>query len=573
MPANKVDYAPLTAAFTVSAAVVFLLSAGLGVVVAYDHVAAFDRFVLLVLPILLLLPISWLARRDPAGWVPGLLAVGSAWVGGLLALYFLFAFDWNSNEIQQTWMRQVGAGIARLRPAVGLSDAINPNVAAGGLIVLILVGLGGLVWLARQEAQPRAVWRWLLGVPAGIGVVLASVTLVLTDSRGAWLAMLVGLPVFGYARWRSGPGRDSTLRHVGDIVAGVAAGLLAAAIAFVLVAPAQVGALIHAAAGPSAFGRAQLWPDAAALIDDYRFTGSGLGETMMVYATYYLLLHVGYTPHMHSLYLQVAVEQGIPGLVAFLCLVAGTAAILLLALGRGTPGRRDLAAGSLAALVALLVHGFFDAGLYASRLAPLLFVPLWVAWPLRPRRHKDDPIHWGGLTLLGAALPPALAVLVFLLPGSRAAFQANLGAVEQSIAELAVYAWPAWPLQDELRRTGAVELAPAQARYMAALALDPNNVTAQARLGQIALAQGDLEGARSHLEAAYARAPARRAVRQLLGEVYARQGDPAKAVELWRGLDFSAGQLELRRWWVEHAGTPEEAQRLEAAINALGKGQ
>jgi hypothetical protein len=242
-------------------------------------------------------------------------------------------------------------------------------------------------------------------------------------------------------------------------------------------------------------------------------------------------------------------------------------------LGRGTPGRHALAAGGLAALAALLVHGIFDAGVYASRLAPLLFVPLWVAWPLRPRRQADDPIHWGGLTLLGAALPPALAVLVFLLPGSRAAFQANLGAVEQSSAELSVYTWPAWPVQDELRRTGAVELAPAQARYLAGLALDPGNVTAHARLGQLALAQGDLEGARAHLEAAYAHAPERRAVRQLLGEVYARQGDAATAVELWRGLDFGAGQLELRRWWVEHAGTPEEAQRLEAAIAALRAGQ
>jgi tetratricopeptide (TPR) repeat protein len=177
-------------------------------------------------------------------------------------------------------------------------------------------------------------------------------------------------------------------------------------------------------------------------------------------------------------------------------------------------------------------------------------------------------VAWGSLSFLGAVLPIALTALVFVWPGNRAAFQANLGAVEQTVAELSVYEWPAWPLQDDLRRTGGVDLAAAEARYTAALLLDPGNVTAHQRLGQIALARGDLDAAEHHLAAAYAAAPDRRPVRQLLGEIYALQGEPERAVQLWQGLDLRSGQLPAREFWYGHVEQPEHLERLRAAIAA-----
>ena len=170
--------------------------------------------------------------------------------------------------------------------------------------------------------------------------------------------------------------------------------VLAAAIAFVLAAPAQAGGILTHLGGSTALGRAQLWPDGRAIVADYRFTGSGLGSTMMVYSTYYLLLHVGHTSHMHNLYLEIAVQQGVPGLIAFLCLAAGTAVLLAITLAEGTPGRRRLAAGALAALVALLVHGLVDAGLYASRLARC-WLCRWRS-PGRSARAAVQTTAWAG---------------------------------------------------------------------------------------------------------------------------------------------------------------------------------
>ena len=96
------------------------------------------------------------------------------------------------------------------------------------------------------------------------------------------------------------------------------------------------------------------------------------------------------------------------------------------------------------------------------------------------------------------------------LPGSQAVIQANLGALAQARAELSVYQWPAWPIQDALRRSPEVDLAPAIAHYQAALALDPRNVAANRRLGQIELSDGQYDAARQHLEAAFAAAPGQR---------------------------------------------------------------
>jgi tetratricopeptide (TPR) repeat protein len=157
-----------------------------------------------------------------------------------------------------------------------------------------------------------------------------------------------------------------------------------------------------------------------------------------------------------------------------------------------------------------------------------------------------------------------------LLPAARAAFQANLGAVWQTRAELSVYRWPVYPIQDALRRQAPgspppVNLGPAIARYRAALALDPDNAAANRRLGQIELSLGQYEAAWGHLEAAYASAPQQRATRQLLGEAYAIAGDVGRAAALWRTVDVSQGQLSLRAWWYEQIGERENARLVREA--------
>ena len=143
-------------------------------------------------------------------------------------------------------------------------------------------------------------------------------------------------------------------------------------------------------------------------------------------------------------------------------------------------------------------------------------------------------------------------MLLAVLPSTCAAVQANLGALAQTQAELSVYRWPQWPLQDAVRRSPQVDLAPAIARYAAALSLDPANVTANRRLGQIELSRGEYDAARSHLAAAYRAAPWQRPVRQMLGESYAVAGEIDPSATLWHSLYTGQDQLAIRQWWYQH---------------------
>jgi cytochrome c-type biogenesis protein CcmH/NrfG len=125
-------------------------------------------------------------------------------------------------------------------------------------------------------------------------------------------------------------------------------------------------------------------------------------------------------------------------------------------------------------------------------------------------------------------------------------------------------------MQDVLRQNSQGETAAVMGIYQQALAIDPGNATAQWRLGQINLAQGQNAEACLHLASAYAVAPEQRATRQLLGECSALSGQLVQAVELWRTIDTSQSQLTLRRWWYEtYLGDAESAARLNLAAAAL----
>jgi tetratricopeptide (TPR) repeat protein len=395
----------------------------------------------------------------------------------------------------------------------------------------------------------------------------------MTASRGAWLGLAaVGAACLLWAvtRRRSAGGLGWSRRTWG-VLGGIALAGMAgmAALAWVwgpVLAPG---------------GRIDLLRNSIDLALDTPFTGIGLGKGvfMMAYSTYVLVLHVGQTIHSHVLPLNIWLEQGLLGLAAF--------AWLLVAAVRARYVSPAWRAAGLASLGVILLHGLVDDSLYGSRGVVLLFVPLAILaredlrfaleYGSLPRAVRGPaaalgrgaaPTRAGAFSrvaAVGLALVVTLLLIAALLPPVRAAFQADLGALAQTRAELSVYRWPDWPVQDALRRSPQVDLAPAIARYRAALALDPANVTANRRLGQIEMSRGDYAAALAHLQRAYAAAPDQRATRQLLGEAYAVTGDTARAAELWATVDLSAGQLPGRAWWYDHVGEKAIAGRIQEA--------
>jgi hypothetical protein len=332
-----------------------------------------------------------------------------------------------------------------------------------------------------------------------------------------------------------------------------------AAIGLALMVATPIGLTLLDASGD----RPNIWRNSLDLASDYPVTGFGLGDFEMTYSTYALLVHVGHTAHAHNLWLDIWLEQGLLGLVAW-------AGLMLNAIWPKPASPWRMAA--LAALGVMLLHTLADDPFYGygGAAIPMMFIPLG----LLARPHETAPrprlqpasIAW---VLVGGA-----AIIAGISPGGRARIESDLGALSQTRHELAIYRWPDMPMQDILRRSGGVDLSEALAHYHAALVLDPSDPSANRRLGQIELSQGNYVDACAHLQTAYRAAPQQRATRQLLGECAALNGDRDQAMQLWQSIDVSESQLDIRQWWYsDYLADHDRAAKLRQAINALNDQQ
>jgi O-antigen ligase len=515
----------------------FLLTALIGIWAAYDRMVAQEKFVLLCAGIALAHTIEWLGWRY-AKAVLGIVGLGCTASAGALGTIVLLT-----------------------RPG-------HADVVASMLVLLLPLGVCAIVWAYAYQ-------YWPVVMVASFALAIALVALLFTWERSAWLALTVGV-VSGAIIWRSTSNNiqmEGFDRRWFFVIGTILACL---AVVMFLVLRTTPRWLVIAEMIGSTWSRLYLWRDSLVLIQDYFFTGSGLGMMAMVYSSYVLLQNVPYHYHVHNLFLQIAIEQGVPGLLAFLAMIAVSSWSLVKVAHNLHGVQRMLWFVTVVTWVTFLFHGLLDFELYASKFVPLLFLPFGISGAFAGLQTAPKPAYAQGVQAPGRRLlvtivtgVALIAAASFLMTRSfaQAAFQANLGAVAQTRAELSVYHWPEWAIQDQVRRNGMVSLAPAISRYDRALTLDPGSVTAHRRLGQIALSLGDYAAAQYHLEAAYAHAPQQRATRQLLGEVYAINGEPEEAARLWQSIDNIHGQLEVRRWWYQYIGAEQELERISSILS------
>ena len=130
-------------------------------------------------------------------------------------------------------------------------------------------------------------------------------------------------------------------------------------------------------------GRVEIWSRAIYMIQDFAFTGVGMGTFGDVADLLYpfFLYAPGTIPHAHNLFLQIAVDLGVMGLVAWLAIVIG---VLITAwqLYKTTSGENKtisqaIGVGMMGSVIALLEQGILDAVTWGMvRPAPIV----WVIW-------------------------------------------------------------------------------------------------------------------------------------------------------------------------------------------------
>jgi len=238
-------------------------------------------------------------------------------------------------------------------------------------------------WLAEYlvVATPFAVAAFLVeGATArgfGVGLlVLALVTIPLTEQRGAWFTAIVQCGVFVVFE---GPRlkRNAALRRRLVFLM-----LAAVACASVIVAVAPSVAVPVFDRLDSAFsdlsGRTKLWSSAARLFE----MRPGLGWGVGAFATAYDAMHPrgssgawAYRDTAHSLYFNVAAERGSLGLAALVVLGSALLYCVWNVARRGEPRERALALGLLLSGTGLAIIGLVQDTFYIRNIH-------WLSWLL-----------------------------------------------------------------------------------------------------------------------------------------------------------------------------------------------
>lgn len=327
-----------------------------------------------------------LPRRDGPWLAAGLLLAGGAAAAAGIAL----AAAGTGPEAFAI------AGARRLR-AYGTFGQPNPFGGYMNLIwplgAALLAGrlLPAPRWrAARRAGADRAVPAALAGLGAACGG-LAGLGLVLSWSRGAWLAALAGAAAMGLA-WLGERARGPA---DGRVLAGLwlgATGLLLAlllgatpalptGVASRLASIAETGAGGGIGAGAGGGGlrlpdvrdaevtdasfatveRLAHWQAAGRMWEERPWLGQGPGHWELVYDAHRLGRWGEALGHAHNYYLHAAAESGLLGLAAFLGFAGAALALAL----RGALAPRGileaaLALGLVGALAATATHSLFD---------------------------------------------------------------------------------------------------------------------------------------------------------------------------------------------------------------------
>lgn len=530
--------------------ILFFLASFVGVWTAYSVRLALYKLWVIVAALAIYYLVTAVPRRY-AWWAATLCAPLAAGV----ALFFVGA-DW--------WFKGIGFAAGFIRPFYTILSlrmfspflSPHPNVI-GGLIAMLLPFIIVVEQYARREHR-----RELLRVTIVCGVI-AAVGLLLTGSVGSWLALGLGLGVWGMwwlaERFHKPLHLSRRFTYTLLLVLLFGGGLYGVWLLIWLNLPG----------GDALTNRLILTGNEWRLVQDYSWTGSGLVSFAALYSEYVQIVPNFFLSY-GNFYLDVLLELGVVGFAALLAIWAGAFWQVIKALQRSVsrpfPQHGNLywlRWATCASLVIILVHGLTDNALYGGIGTPLLFyVPAMAVLVSRKRRTQAEVVQfrpWSKWVVWSTAV--CLLLLGGLLVGFRqkalADWHANQGAL---LMDHALFL--RWPTNQWRGNWYSTALRPARAHFRQAIELDEGNRTAHQRLGMIALFGRDFDTAVRHLEKAYQLDPTHQGVIKTLGYAYVWQGQLAEAYPLLAQIPEAESELkEYSRSW-------EKQNQFELAENA-----
>lgn len=328
-----------------------------------------------------------------------------------VAAFGLAGTDWSKVRlIDLPWLYDRLPTLLRGLPGSGVDPAgelFNPRWVGVTLGYLLPI-FWGFTFYSRQKS---------LRLASAAVALLGSAVLLLTQAIQGFFGLFAGLLFL--AIWRTRPAR----RWLWLVAALVS---LAGLAVFLFARRELVAAWLFSLNNPLGAAtslRLDIWSRALAMLRDLPFTGIGLNAFPLIQAGFYPGFLIGAEPHAHNLYLQTALDFGLPGLAAFLWLVAAWFWIVWRRLQSGSAQEeRLLLAGLAACLVSYLAHGFLDSLMLGAKPAAALWLILAIGVapphtnpsPAAPESSSIRPTH--PLRSLPAGLAAALLLLLAAAP-------------------------------------------------------------------------------------------------------------------------------------------------------------
>ena len=544
----------------------FIITAAIGVWAAYDQQAAWEKFWIIIAAAVIFTALVSQPKAN-LGVVAGLVGI----LGVIIAIVYILNNDWRIQATDFDVINQVGEWIMSVRPSVG-NLSLPPNFVGGVLAILAPVPFAASFTRLNKGEYGKAIIFFSMVVVIMLGIIL-------TSSRGAWLALFIAS--CAWILWRV----SITLSERIDLPYwGVYLLLmLVILIPTIWILSAFTGGidgLANRIPGlPTGETRLELFESTVKLMEDFPFTGGGLRSFAGLYSQYIMVTPYFLFSYGHNFYLDVLLEQGIIGGLVLLVLILGSAWMLAKQV-HGTREDLEVTLISEAVLVGLLIlfiHGLIDDPLFGDLGAPLLlFLPGLALMLVNIGQMLPDEINQsteigessgeGKLPLKRVILPGTilLTILVFIIFNKQliASWYANLGAVEMSRQEL-----NNWPLNKWNSSTDVNHLQPAQNLFNQALTYNPNQRTALHRLGLIAMQKRDFETAQVELVQANIIDPEHRGIRKSLGYAYVWGGELDEPKYLLRDIREAENEMGVYSWWWGEQDRGDLAQR---AMNMEG---
>ena len=497
---------------------VFLLSAILGTLPAFNRDLVWTPLVTLILCGLLYLLVSRVAASERWSFLIGRFVVI---VCGLVAFYFITQYSHYPGLNKVESISRLAGWIGKLFPSMVFWAPVANSL--GTLLEGIFFLAVGLFLLEK-----RVGWRVVLGLTASI-LLLA---LVVSESRGAWLAVgvagLVWLAIyFRWAKW---------------LAILLALGMLVLIIWVVIQRDIQVMdriPLVNRVLAPLFIrpDRLEVYRGSIHLIQDMPFTGIGLGNQFAIaYSRYVLRIQVPFLYYSHNLFLEAWLEQGLLGIFALIWMLA---ALFWSAAKAQLTGHNLFLESTWIGLTAIFLHGFTDARQYMDLwcwLPAFILLGLFAALHRRQVILPSRTLFWGPLGVAGVFL----GIVLVMLPSLPGSWQANLGCIKQAWLDLG----PSLdePQKSQLRQE-AIE------NFSRSIGFRNDQRTAHLRLGMIFLDEEQFREAVQHLEAAHQVDPTNPATIKTLGFAYVWAGELEKARDLLQSVPEIVEELNYWGWW------------------------